>query len=458
MPSNITHDTCTAARPHAQKTASRTTGIYDPWDLTSQKCKSDDTIQKAQSTIYNTFIKLAKSWEPADVLSLFRQVFIHNVDSSGSNLAPALYTLLTIGQEEHFCCTLNRVCYILINNWERKRKHGAIVELITLLASCLDLNSGISPQVQQLREWLRGFIVSKAFQDLKIYVSKYQNSPHWTHRYTSYLLASQYLDFSNPDEQRQAAKTLSRSLKCEFKRDLAMYAVRSEKPLRSEKPVENPTLLGEHVLPLVKKILARKGKFSCRSLANIFLAQSKELKYKAFKRSLKEYLIFSMMPSATTKRLHQLLSSELDGLYSHYDNRQIDDALQIRTANKVIEFLLGNKQGQPSLIMDYLLNHGCALTLVILLLKVVMISPKSRAYLEARVGDLVSYHESLPEEQCRNLIQFLEILRVTFTIYSDKTVSYDLVEMPTQQSKSSQNKSGYRIFSSWSQTSVPVKG
>ncbi|MGK7888099.1 MAG: hypothetical protein AB4042_02115 [Leptolyngbyaceae cyanobacterium] len=127
----------------------------------------------------------------------------------------------------------------------------------------------------------------------------------------------------------------------------------------------------------------------------------------------------------------------------------MNEAIQLRTANRVIEYLTTEKQGKPSTIAQLLLAQGRALTLAVLLLKVIMISPKSQAYLEACVGNLVEYHQTLSEEDCQWLIQFLEVLRVTFTIYSDRTVRYSLVSMPTRsadQSKAIPSKT-YRIFS-----------
>ncbi|MGK7890840.1 MAG: hypothetical protein AB4042_16035, partial [Leptolyngbyaceae cyanobacterium] len=90
--------------------------------------------------------------------------------------------------------------------------------------------------------------------------------------------------------------------------------------------------------------------------------------------------------------------------------------------------------------------------LVVLLLKVVMISPKSRMYLESRIGELIAHHKSLPEADCEWLIQFLEVLRVTFTIYSDNTVNYDLVTMPIDpcSTQAATDLKTYRIFSSCS--------
>ncbi|MEM9214207.1 MAG: hypothetical protein AAGD25_07650 [Cyanobacteria bacterium P01_F01_bin.150] len=410
-----------ASRVVKQPIISRNSRKYDPWDLMfKEEAVTDSGVYNAQTKIYDTFITLAKTWASNDVLSLFRQVFIHCVDSTESNLTPALYILLQAGNEEDFHYTLNRVCYILVNNWETARDQDAIIELIDVLTMATDLKTGNSPKLRKLRRWVTTFLESQAFRDLKLYTSRETQSSHWTHRYTSYLLTAQSLNQNNPDEQRLAANIASNEMRREFKRNLAMYTLQSDKSNYSTDTLKNPTLLGEHVLPLIRKILTKKGKFGCQDVANIFLAQSKNAKFKHFKRGLAEYIVFAIGSEEITKLLQTQISEYLETLYTHYDKRPVDDAILLRTANQMIDFLIMNRRGTPAPTMTLLLSKGYALTLAILLLKVIMISPKSRKYLEGKIGDLVSYYGELPEGECQWLIQFLEILNVTFTIYSDR--------------------------------------
>ncbi|MBC6480261.1 MAG: hypothetical protein GDA56_23235 [Hormoscilla sp. GM7CHS1pb] len=106
-----------------------------------------------------------------------------------------------------------------------------------------------SPTLKRLRSWLKKFINSKDYQELKLFCAKYEQSgdrsKDWSQRYTAYLLAPQYVDFNNSVEQRNAVRTRSLELKEQFKFDLAMYTARSES--REDTP-ENPTTLGDGVL------------------------------------------------------------------------------------------------------------------------------------------------------------------------------------------------------------------
>ena len=234
-----------------------------------------------------------------------------------------------------------------------------------------------------------------------------------------------------------------------------MYTVQCDRYTPADQSLDNPTLLGRHIFPLIKKTLIKQGQFNGQDVANIFISQSKTLNYKRYKESLKDYLVFSVADTPVTHTLKHYLSERLDTLYPHYEQQQVNDSIQLRTANQVIECLVTDKKGVPSPTMTALLGQGYTLTLAMLLLKVIMISPKSRAYLEARMGDLIRYHASCAEEDCRWLLYFLEVLRVLLTIYTDPEVKYDLVSVSDQPSgkrpslNSKIDLDAYRIFAQW---------
>ncbi|MCG8365736.1 MAG: hypothetical protein MJA27_20690, partial [Pseudanabaenales cyanobacterium] len=162
-------------------------------------------IQQAQETIYNFFLKIVKTWEASKVLTVFRQLFVHNLDSHDSNVLAALHIILLSHQETEFRNTLKRTCYVLINNWELARNYQAIQQLVGIISDSTIYQAAISPILRCLRRWLVNFTKSKDYQDLRVLASRHDKKKHWTHRYTSYLLVSQYVDSNNPIEQREIA-------------------------------------------------------------------------------------------------------------------------------------------------------------------------------------------------------------------------------------------------------------
>lgn len=391
--------------------------------------QSGRTLQEAQEEVYGFLLTVVKEWSPEDVLDQFQQLFFEYGETTNSNLSSALYVLLMNNNEQEFYNTLKRSCYILVNNWEVSRQYQAIQALLELFDTPSLLKRTLSPTLKRLREWMLRFIDSPDYRELQLFAARYAEDARqnqWSSRYTSYLLVPQYVNVENPIEQREAARALSKRLKDKFKFDLAMYTAHSQHESSSSSKFKNPTTLGDSVLRLIKAIVARKGKFGYKNLAHLFLEQVKGLDYLTFKRSFIEYLTYSVNQPRVVKTLRQHLGSKFDLLYAEYDKQVADTSLQLRTCNRVIDYLMTEDQRSPSPLFTLLLSQGSSISLAILLLKLVLISKNSHHYLEARIANLINYYEQFPKDQCVWVINFLEVFQVTFAIYAEN-VEYNLI-------------------------------
>jgi len=263
----------------------------------------------------------------------------------------------------------------------------------------------------------------------------------------------QYINLENPMEQRQAARNLSRKLKEKFKFDLAMYTALSQAALPPEaiakdRKFDNPTSLGDEVLRLIKRIVAKRGFFSYPNIAHIFINQTQNLSYGAFKQSLLEYLIFSVEQDEFAITLKSQLAEKLDLLYTDHDDKIINNALILRTANRVIEYLTTENHQEPSSLFVLLLSQGNSLTLVIVLLKIILICRYARTHLEARIADLIRYYSNYSEEECQWVVNFFEMFRIITAIYTEN-IEYNLVNMTESCSRPQiqADMTAYRIFS-----------
>ena len=406
---------------------------------------------QAQETLYEFLLTIVRTWPAEDVLKEFRQIFIHHTESTSSDIVPALYQILFTNQEQEFRNTLKRSCYILINNWEIARNYQAIHQLVQIFSDSTIYKPSVSRTLKRLREWLKNFVVSQDFQELKLFAARYEGrgGSHWSYRYAPYLLVSQYINLDNPFEQRQAAKQLYRKLKEKFKFELAMYTAHSHDLIQKQSTFRNPTCLGDDVLMLIQKIITKRGFFSYSNLAQIFLKQIQNLRYSDFKQSLLQYLVFSVEQNAVSQILKEQLAEKLSSLYVQHEDKVVDSALLLRTINRVIEYLTTETYQEPSQLFILLLSKGNTLTLVILLLKLILICQYSRTHLEARVANLIKYYEKYSEEECQWMIHFLEIFNITMAIHTEN-VEYSLVNMNQYYSDKHANPNGetiYRIFS-----------
>ncbi len=424
-----------------------------PSEPPKQVSRSGRNLQQAQETVYRFLLDIVKKWPPEEVLLEFKRLFVYHVETTSSGVIPAVYEIVFSNNEEEFRNTLKRACYILVNNWDASRNFQPIQELVKVFEdNSLDRQT-ISPTLKRLRAWIDNFRKSKDYEELKLFAARYDESREgaWFDRYTSYLLVPQYVDSTNPIEQREAARALSMQLKDQFKFSLAMYIAKSQSATSPERLPTNPTALGDNVLQLIKAIVAKRGQFSYANLANIFINQTHQLSYKEFKHELKRYLISSINENDLTVTLQARLTEKLDLLYLDYDYEMLNDALILRTCNRIIEHLTSEDRQNPSPLFVLLVCHGSPMTLVIVLLKLILICKNARTHLEAQIAELIRYYKNFPEDECWWVVNFLEIFNVTFAIYAEN-VQYNLIKMdrgqpPLQILKAPQNLDAYRIFS-----------
>ncbi len=416
------------------------------------------SLTQAQQVIYDFLLDIVKRWPPEEVLEEFRHLFVHHTESVSDQTLPALHVILFANNESEFRNTLKRCCYILVNNWEMSRQFDAIQSLVEIFSDPLLERRTFSPTLKRLRAWLQKFAASQDFEDLKLFAARLtgartMNRPgDWVDRYASYLLVPQYVDEDNPIEQRRAAKALSRRLKDQFKFDLARYTAHSQTTL-SQRTVQNPTALGDSVLRLIKAIVAKRGEFSYHNLAHLFLDQTKDTSYVNFKAVLPKYLLYTVSSNPISQTIQHHLTHRLANLYPEFEADTLDANLLLRTSNRVIDYLMTENRETPSPLFSLVLSQGNALTLAIILLKLVLISRNSQVYLEVRIADLIRYYEQFPPEECQWVINFLEVFRVTFAIYTEN-IEYNLVQVNTELTAAGEdpadpldNLSNFRIFS-----------
>jgi len=438
------------------------------------RSQPERNLHLAQQTIYQFFLGIVKKWPPEEVLLEFKRLFLCHVDSANTAAVDAVYDIVFSNDEQEFRNTVKRSCYILVNNWDATRRYKAIQDLVFAFQDDHFSKSTISPTLTRLHLWVKNFRHSSDYRDLELFITRYDESRsledaqtnRWANRYTAYLLVPQYVDTRNSIEQREAARALAQQIRDKFKFDLAMYVARSQSGLITDRPLKNPTALGDDALRLIKLIVAKRGTYSYANLANIFLSQTRQIRFHEFKKSLQNYLIFSVESSDFSRALRSRLGDKLYQLYQEHDSSTVTDALILRTCNRIIEFLTTDNQKDPAPLFILLLSQGNPMTLVVTLLKLILVSKNSRTHLESRIADLIRYYEAMPEQECRWVVNFLEIFNVTFTIYAEN-VQYDLIQMTDRlpgdprpgsfkfTSNGELNLDSYRIFSQLKSRQLP---
>ncbi|MEO0704692.1 MAG: hypothetical protein AAF050_03405 [Cyanobacteria bacterium J06649_5] len=410
----------------------------------------------AQQQLYDDLLEAVRKLPPVEALAEFESTFFGHSNSLDADVSPFLYKILFADNEIEFRNTLKRACYIFVNNWDLAREGEMVHTLLELFQQPSLRKSTHSPSLKRLRRWLLTFADSPDFDELKLFATQRVGSTYagsWSARYATYQLIAQSINERNSLEQREAARTLSKRLKNKFKHDLAMYTAFSQNSSRLNHKYLNPTVLGDEVLRLIKAILVRRGQYSYRNVARIFQQQTYGTEFFDYKESLIEYLCFSIGDRDFRGMVETHLGAKLPLLYTEHDADKVDPSLNLRICNRLIDYLTTEDETTPSKLFVQLLSQGNPLNVVVLLLKIILISPNSQLYLEARLSNLIAYYKQFMEAECRGIIQFLEICGVTFAIYSDN-VEYNLVQVsphkkaPQQGTGSSQETpEEFRIFS-----------
>ena len=390
----------------------------------------------AQQQLYDDLLDAVRTLPPVEALNEFESTFFGHSASLDADVSPFLYKVLFADDEAEFRNTLKRACYIYVNNWDIAR-HGDMMQTLLDLFEQPSLHKAThSPSLKRLRQWLLNFAASSDFEDLKLFAHQRigPTTPgSWSSRYITYQLTAQAINEANSLEQREAARALSKRLKNKFKHDLAMYTAFSQNSSRLNHKYVNPTILGDEVLRLIKAILVRRGQFSYRNVARIFQQQTVDINYSSYKESLLEYLCFSISHPDFLLLIETALGKQMSRIYTERDADSIDPSLNLRTCNRLIDSLTTEDRATPSKLFVKMLSQGNPLNVVVILLKIILISPNSQLYLESRLANLINYYKQFMEAECRGIIQFLEICSVTFAIYSDN-VEYNLVQVAPRNS------------------------
>ena len=130
------------------------------------------SIQQAQETIYSFLVEILKQCPPETVLQEFNRLFIQHLDSVSADSTQAIYKIGLANDAEEFRNTIKRCCYLLINNWKNNRAYkNYIKELIEMFANPIIRRQSVSPTINRLRSWIKNFVNSNDYQELKLFAS-----------------------------------------------------------------------------------------------------------------------------------------------------------------------------------------------------------------------------------------------------------------------------------------------
>ncbi len=384
----------------------------------------DPETTKKQEIIYRFFGEIAHQYSAKEVLKEFKGLFFDYYSFIENKEAiTALYDLTFGRYEDAFSSTLKQCCYILIRNWVEKQDYFCINELIKSFQSFKKKTAVVNTMMNRRDTWLENFVNGQSYQELQSFIYNDKNySKVWLPVYNYYALISQSLNSENIIQQQEAAQILATNIKNDFKFQLGRYIGDVEANLNPEMRGENPTHLGEQVVLLLKTLVRKRDKLNYSNLASLFLLQTIGLPYGKFKNSFHAYLMYSLDKNDFINVFRQKSFLIINSLEQTENNEIINEALLTKTCQSFIEILTTDNRDEPSELFKLFVPKVSPLTLAIIFLKIILVSPKSRETLEKNIAKLITYYKLKKDQDVKWFINFLDVYNVTATIYAEMDV------------------------------------
>ena len=147
--------------------------------------------------------------------------------------------------------------------------------------------------------------------------------------------------------------------------------------------------------------------------------------YGDFKKALVDYLLTSIGGDRRLKWLPEKLEQHLAELYSEKNGVSVGHHLITKTCNEIIQYLLNPESfADPTHPFTLLMIQREFLSLSIILLKLVLISPRSYGQLIMSLNELMDQHRHKSHDECEWLTGLLETMQVILTLGVNESQYY----------------------------------
>ncbi|WP_103123320.1 hypothetical protein [Nostoc cycadae] len=418
---------------------------YVPSSLT----QNSQQFNAEEKQIYQHLLHLVQVKSPNEMIERCRALFIEGADYPEPEILLILDKITASKTAVYeFNFFLNRCCHILINRWHMQPQlHYAIPQLVKLFELSPTRSRTTSfryRNIRRLRELIQMFLVSEQYLILRRFVQiiTKNNEENLNHvpqplitlinRYP-YLYEHCLISDDSTFEHQWRVRQIQAQVKKQFEVDLSKYVTyqvrrtqlikklsvdEADKILR---PVGNPTLLSDRQLhdTLQHFIGKVEGNYTYQELAQKFLHSSQQVNcFRDFKDNLYEYLISSITGVSGKRQLQQKLYAHLKKTLPQADQQKPDEFLIMRTCNQLLNFLIveSHLSIQHFNFIDLITNQGTIVTTG-LLLKILLICPKVKSYLEKRLTTLFHHYECSNTSDINWLVQVLEQVNIAMILY-----------------------------------------
>lgn len=406
-----------------------------------------------EQLLYEHLLYCVHEESPSKMLERFRRLFIDGIGYRDQEIWLALEKIIVSKQvDQEFPYILNRCCHILINYWQMQpQMQGAIPELVALIENPPTYGIVPSRMGRRLQQLLRAFTATEEYMTLRRLSQVFATATEPTgneskplgtliRRYP-YLYEHCLLSEDSSYEHQQMVRQLKAQMQRRYEFNLSQYVTyqvrQAQMRRQTQAPasqrliqvVPNPTLLSDRELGLTLKHFVGKveGGYTYQDLAHRFRTEISQVpSYKVFKDDFYQYLTSAINPAYGKRQFNDRLYNQLKNTLPQSDFQKPNDLLLVRTCSQLLNHLVVESRQKPNhfVFVDLITNLGTTFTTG-LLLKIVLICPKVKPYLEKRFSILFNHYESFNRDGVPWLVKSLEQMNVAFSIHFGKAdVSY----------------------------------
>ncbi len=414
------------------------------------------STKQEQQQIYDHLLYCVKTESPIEVLERFNYLFIKGTGYEDNRIRTGLEKVVNADNAElEFPLFFNRCCHIIVNRWQMQPNLKIeIVELVALLERTLPPGGAVSRTSRKLRQLVKNFQTTEYYVKLqrlaRLIEGSLEPSSRRSHRIEivsnsvgdliqryPYLHQHCLLTEGSSEEFQQTVQTIQAGIQSNYELNLSQYityrvrlaqtvkkykaANKTRIPKKLVQKVDNPTLLNDRELDRALRHYMGKVEqnYTYYDLSQNFLTHTSQVKtYKEFKADLYEYIVSGVDPKYGERRFNHKLSKCLQNTLTDFEHRELDEFLTLRTYCQLFKFLVvnGKSNSNHEHYLDLITYLGEVKTIG-LLLKLVLLCPKVKPYLEQRFSILFSHYETVAEDQASWLVQSLENLQVAFSVH-----------------------------------------
>ncbi len=376
---------------------------------------------------FHQLTTLQSSWQ---VLNTFRMVLIEDGDCPNKDIRKVIDSLAySLGGEKEFFSLLNRCTQTLISQWyEKAESRAMIVQLFAVFEQLPSTNKFSKNQ----QKWAKKFLSTPMYLKLKRLthiiepVSPEEDKQCLGHQLSRYPFLYKYCllsddssrdyrymigNFKTKNRQRFEIKLVKYGIYCTRLLQIIHAGQLTTGAGRLLHPVENPTLLDERETNLIIK-----------EFTNLFKSHAKITACLIDKNSLIEYLISNMGKAPEQSIFKQYFRGQLQEILSHEPSQTLTETSYLRIGRQLLNNLVfDNSQPAKHLqLVNLTANLGITET-VSLLMKLILLCPKLKPYLDKQLALLFEYYEGYPKEQVDWFVKLLETFLIVYTLCA-KTV------------------------------------